>query len=39
MSSLPLYLAKDEAAYLAAYLGRVTSWDERSSVRVLMVWS
>ena len=34
MSSLPLYLAKDEAAYLAAYLGRVTSWDERSSVRV-----
>ncbi|MCA0329983.1 MAG: hypothetical protein LCI03_08770 [Actinobacteria bacterium] len=29
-----LRLAKDEVAYLAAYLSRVTSWDERSAVRV-----
>jgi len=29
-----LRLAKDEASYLAAYLGRVVSWDERSAVRV-----
>lgn len=29
-----LRLAKDEVAYLAAFLGRVVSWDERSAVRV-----
>jgi hypothetical protein len=29
-----LRLAKDEVAYLAAYLGRIASWDERSAVRV-----
>jgi hypothetical protein len=29
-----LRLAKDEVAYLAAYLARVVSWDERSAVRV-----
>lgn len=29
-----LRLAKDEVAYLAAYLSRVVSWDERSAVRV-----
>jgi hypothetical protein len=27
-------LARDEVAYLAAYLSRVTGWDERSAVRV-----
>lgn len=31
---MTIYLAKDEAAYLAAFLGRITSWDERSAVRV-----
>lgn len=29
-----LRLARDEVAYLAAYLGRIVSWDERSAVRV-----
>jgi hypothetical protein len=29
-----LTLAKDEASYLAAYLARVTGWDERAAVRV-----
>ncbi|MFC6239142.1 hypothetical protein [Longivirga aurantiaca] len=29
-----LRLAKDEVAYLAAYLGRLVSWDERSAVRL-----
>jgi len=29
-----LRLAKDEVAYLAAFLGRVVSWDERSAVRL-----
>lgn len=34
MTDVPVYLAKDEAAYLAAFLGRVTGWDDRSAVRV-----
>ena len=34
MITVRVHLAKDEAAYLAAYLGRVTGWDERSAVRV-----
>jgi hypothetical protein len=34
VTDVPVYLAKDEAAYLAAFLGRVTGWDERSAVRV-----
>lgn len=29
-----LRLARDEAAYLAAFLGRVVGWDERAAVRV-----
>lgn len=29
-----LRLAKDEVAYLGAFLGRIVSWDERSSVRL-----
>jgi hypothetical protein len=29
-----LTLARDEAAYLAAFLGRITGWDERAAVRV-----
>ena len=29
-----LRLARDEAAYLAAFLGRVVGWDDRAAVRV-----
>lgn len=29
-----LHLARDEAAYLAAYLAKVTGWDPRAAVRV-----
>lgn len=32
MVALPL--AKDEASYLAAFLGRVTGWDDRAAVRL-----
>lgn len=31
---MTLTLARDEAAYLAAFLGRITGWDERAAVRV-----
>jgi hypothetical protein len=34
VTAMALDLARDEAAYLAAYLGRIVSWDERSAVRV-----
>ena len=34
MSAELVHLAKDEAAYLAAFLGRIVGWDERSAVRV-----
>jgi hypothetical protein len=29
-----LHLARDEASYLAAFLGRIVGWDERAAVRV-----